>query len=343
MKRTKLWAVCLCLALTAIMTVSVCAEEAETEAAVEAEEAGNQLSAPTDFTFDPETGTYSFNMTDERMAYYFIRVYALADGEETGEYVATSKRINGGTTGEVTGTVNLDGLAWGSYHVNLVSFAPAGTDYVKPDVQSITLLCGKDLILERPEFMVMTSGNTAEVIIDWYTLSDYYEYAYLPEMQISFYADADCTEEVLTDLVDLSELVGEMEPIPPMQAYAWGFSMSGGDHIYTVQSVDGFTGEEMEVSFSYINDIYTYQLDPGTYYVTCQALARDEYTQDSQVSDVVEITLTDGESSTDYEAVQSSLWEDPIYGVERIIAQGGVYEDRIDVCTAQIATLELLE
>ena len=43
-------------------------------------EENTTLTAPSDFTFDPATGNYSFVANDENMGYYFIRFYAVKDG-----------------------------------------------------------------------------------------------------------------------------------------------------------------------------------------------------------------------------------------------------------------------
>ncbi len=337
MKRTKLLALCLCGALALTAVAPVFAEENETEtveaAEAEVENEGNQLSAPTDFTFDPVTGEYSFVMTDENVGYYFIRMYYVLDGVENGEYVASSKRINGGSTGEVTGTLDLGEIAWGTYHVNLVCFAPAGTDYVSPDPETITVQYGVDQVLERPEMLVMSSGDTVEFVIDWWTLCNYNFQQYMPEMKFTVYADADCTEEVMSDTVDLYDLVATRSMNPPGLEYIWGWSQAEGPHFYTVgedaeDGGDAFMGGG-SVTFAFKYDIYTYTLEPGTYYVTCQALSKDEYTLDSQVSTAVEFTLTDEECSEEYTAATTELWTDPQV-LDMPGANPGVEVDRVD-------------
>ncbi len=131
MKRKKLWALVLCAGLSAAVPSAAYAGEVATEAAEQAAEAEtpetevaeaaeqaaeaseDQLGAPTDFQIDPNTGEYSFNATDERVGYYFVRFYALDEnGNVTGEYITSSKRINGGKTGEYSGTLDLSGAAW---------------------------------------------------------------------------------------------------------------------------------------------------------------------------------------------------------------------------------------
>ena len=210
------------------------AVEAETEAVSEAVPEDNQLMAPTDFVMDPNTGEYSFTATDERVGYYFVRFYALDEnGNEDGEYITSSSRINGGVTGEITGTLDLSGAAWGTYHVNLTSFAPAGTDYESPDPVTLTMQYGVGQTLERPEMLIMTSGNQAELVIDWWTLCDYAFTQYMPNMEFTFYSDAECTQEVMSEVVDLAPLMDTLRKNPPGMIYIWGWSTQKA-HIFTL-------------------------------------------------------------------------------------------------------------
>lgn len=339
---------CLCAGMAAAFPGAVYAQE-QTEMVTEetaaeetilegtsSEDTDTQLQAPTDFVFDPNTGEYSFQMTDERMGYYFIRIYHVdEEGNETGEYVISSKRIKGGSTGEATGTLDVSAMPWGGYHINLVSFAPAGTDYSSPAAVTLKAHYGIGKMLERPEMLVLASGNQAELIVDWYSLTDYLYYEYLPDMKFTFYADAECTQEVFSDTADLAVLTGGdgYEAIPPANGSAWGFAMNQGEHLYTVTS-ESEQGTQ-EVSFSFINDIFTYELDPGTYYVTCQALSKDAYCLDSQVSTPVEIVLTEGESTEEYTAVSTELWADPAYGFQRMYASAGIQTERADFAGSQ--------
>ena len=308
------------------------AEDAQAEDA-QAEEADSLvLAAPTDFSIDPNTGEYSFTANDDRMGYYFIRVYALdADGNETGTYVASSKRIKGNTTGQITGSLDMSAIPWGAFHINLVSFAPQGTDYVSPDAISLKAVYGMGQKFEKPELMAIVSGGTLEAVVDWYTISDYAGYEYLTDVAVTVWADADCTEEVASETIDtsiLSEGAG-YEYIPPANAYSWGYQMHTGTHLFSVVS-QGFDGSETTVEFSYRNDLVTFELEPGTYYVTAQALSRDEYCLDSEISDALEVTVGEGESTEEYTAVTSSLWADPVYGMERMYASVGAQTDRVD-------------
>ena len=68
------------------------------------------LKQPEDFQFDPMTGEFSFTATDDRTAYYFVWIFPVEDGTEATEYLATSARIMGGSTGAVTGKVDLPAM-----------------------------------------------------------------------------------------------------------------------------------------------------------------------------------------------------------------------------------------
>ncbi len=294
------------------------------------------LSAPTDFTFDPTTGEYSFNATDERMGYYFIRFYRTENGKEVGEYIASSPRINGGTTGPVSGTLDLSEVSWGSFHVNLSSFAPSGSGYTAPGPLNIAVQYGVGQTLERPEMLAMYSGNQVEFVVDWWTLCDYNFLQYMPNMKFTFYSDPECTAEVFSDTVDLAPLVNTLKQNPPGMIYIWGYSQveGAGLHLYLPEGYDPnaepggmFGGPPKPVYF--MNDIYTYTMDPGTYYVTCQALSKDEYTLNSKPSTVLEITLTDGEPTTEFEQAKTELWVD-YQQMDMPGANPGQQPDRID-------------
>lgn len=77
-----------------------------------------------------------------------------------------------------------------------------------------------------------------------------------------------------------------------------------------------FAGSGTTMAFT--NDIYTYttseQLPAGTYYVTVQALSKDEQILDSKVSSAMEIVLTDEEAAPDfsdeYSVAKTELWKD---------------------------------
>ena len=319
MKKLITAALCLMLALAC-----VCIASADSQT----------LQAPSDFKFDPSTGEYSFTANDENMGYYFIRFYEVENGEITGEYISSSKRIRGGKTGEISGTIDLSDVAWGEFAVSLCSFAPAGTDYVTPDPINIMCQFGVDLPLERPEMLAMYSGNTVQLVVDWWTLCDYRYNEYLPLMKFSFYSDAECTNEVLSDTVDLKDLAATMSKNPPGIIIIWGYHAEAAKTADDLFLYTADEGEDALNSLYFIYDNYQYTLPAGTYYVTCQALSRDSYVKDSQVSTVLEITLTDDEPTAEYTKAKTELWCNP-QQMDMPGANPGQKADRVDCCLDQ--------
>ena len=316
---------------------------------------GQTLKAPTDFTFDPMTGEYSFTANDENMGYYFIRFYEVEDGKISGEYISSSKRIRGGKTGEITGKLDLSDVAWGEFAVSLCSFAPAGTDYATPDPINIMCQFGVGLPLERPEMLAMYSGNTVQLVIDWWTLCDYRYKEYLPEMKFTFYSDEACTAEVKSDTVDLAALAATMGKNPPGIIIIWGYPSEAAKDandlfLYTADDYDPNAQVESGNPFAasglkplyFIYDNYAYTLPAGTYYVTCQAISRDEYVLDSQVSTVLEITLTDEEPTEAFAQAKTGLWTDP-QQMDMPGANPGQQPDRVDCCLDQPVSGILLQ
>lgn len=308
-------------------------------------EENTTLTAPSDFTFDPATGNYSFVANDENMGYYFIRFYAVKDGQISGEYISSSKRIRGGKTGQISGTIDLSNVSWGTFAVSLCSFAPAGSAYTAPDPINIVCQFGVGLKLERPEMIALFSGNTVQLTVDWWTLSDYRYKEYMPLMTFTFYSDAECTQPVLEDTVDLEELAQTMSKNPPGIIKIWGYhseaAKSDGDiFLYKCdgydpeQSSGGFFGGGQLKPLYFIYDKYTYTLPAGTYYVTCQAISKDEYTLDSQVSTVLEITLTDDEPTEEFNQAKTELWTDP-QQMDMPGTNEGQQPDRVDCCLDQ--------
>ena len=95
----------------------------------ETEEDSNKVGQPTDFELDLETGDFTFTATDENVGYYFVRLYAVKDGVETGDQIASSERINGGSTGSMSGNIDLSGVTYGDFNANLYAYPASGTDY----------------------------------------------------------------------------------------------------------------------------------------------------------------------------------------------------------------------
>lgn len=341
----KLLAMLLCLLMAMGCLGAATAEESQT------------LLAPTDFTFDPATGDYAFTANDENMGYYFIRFYQVVDGKISGEYISSSKRIRGGTTGTITGTIDLSDVAWGAFAVSLTSYAPAGSAYENPEPINIMAQFGVGLPLERPEMLAMYSGNQVQLVIDWWTLSNYRYMEYLPYMTFRFYSDAECTDEVFSDTVDLETLKATMSKNPPGIIIIWGYHSEAAKtdddlFLYVPDDYDteaaaasagnpwGGGGSLNPLYFRYDN--YAYTLSAGTYYVTCQAIARDEYVLDSQVSTVLEITLTDDEPTAEFSQAKTELWEDP-QQMDMPGSNPGQKPERVDSCMDQPVSGMLLD
>ncbi len=293
----------------------------------------SMLSAPTNFQFDPLTGQYSFTPSDTNAGYYYIRIFAVIDGIESPHYSASSERINATTTETVTGQMDVSAVAWGINHVNLVTAAAAGTDYASPDPTTLTYEYGVDQPLERPEMMAITSGNQVELIVDWWTLCDYYIKECMPKIKFTIYSDEACTQEVKSDTYDLSDLINTLSMTPTGLAYVWGYTTSGLHMFYPEGEMNFIT--RTPAQFAYSNNIYTYTLDAGTYYATCQALSKYDFINDSKVSTVVKFTLTDEEPTSEYQTAATQLWTDPgWFGVEPG-ANPGMMEERVDSCLSK--------
>ena len=196
--------------------------------------------APEDFTFDTVTGKFTFNAVDKNIGYYFVRVYSASSGVEAGEYTVSSKRLNGGKTGEIKGSVKLDDIGWGPYHVKLVANAAAGTGIDSPAPVVLNAFYGVGGTLERPEAMAFYGKNRVQIILDWWTLCDYLGLNYMPYVKITFWADAECTQEVFSDTIDTYALLSTLGMNPPGIDYIWGYSqIEGTDWMYKTNKKEG--------------------------------------------------------------------------------------------------------
>lgn len=310
--------------------VPVVTENADSAAVSE----NNVLQQPADFEFDPMTGDFSFTATDDRTAYYFVRIFQVKDGVESTEYVATSDRLMGGNTGKMTGNVSLPAMGWGTFRVTLNSYPAAGSGLQRPEPSRITAEYGVGLTLERPEMLAMVSGNQVELIMDWYTLSDYYTQEYLPNMKFTFYADPECQTEVRSETVDLEQLADTVYRHP--MGYNWGSSYSEPlpRYYHSNGELTGFGPYVGGSDYCFLYNIFPYTMEPGTYYVTCQALSKLEYTNDSAVSTPVEIVITDAEPSAEFVTACTELWTDPAMS-DIPSTKGGVRSERVDFCGDQ--------
>ncbi len=326
--------VVLFVSVVALFTMTGCStgdEVSQGEAAVVESVVEKSLVAPSDFSFDPNSGEVRFAANDEQVGYYFVRVFATSGGEEADTYIASSKRITGGSTGTLTSKVDVSGIGWGTYNVRLFTFAAAGSGYTAPKedvmLQARYGVGGK---LEKPEILVMVDGSDVEFVPDWYTLSDYYSYQYLPVMSFSFYKDEALTDLVETYEVDLGSLAQTVDS-HPIGGFIWGFTGTA-DHLYMNEGQYGF--EEA---------IYTYTLPEGDYYVTCQAVSSDTSSfESSEPSDVLAIHVSGGERTGSFEAYTTTLWQNPeVFGIP--VAVPGLHVDRVDFAGEQVTSAKIVE
>ncbi len=325
MKKTLIRVLLLAAMLIVLLASAVCAEESVT------------LTAPVDFTFNTETGEYSFTTTDDNAGYYFIRVYPVISGTEANAYVASSKRINAGKLGEKSGKMDVSSIGWGTYHVKLITYAAAGTDYKTPDAVVLTAFYGVGGTLEKPEYMVVTDGNTVEFTLDWYTLSHYKDFQHLPTIRYSAYADAECTQLIASEDFDTNTLVVDTHPT---MAYIWEYSLTAG-HMNFTPTASGPMGGETS-GYCLVPQV-TLTLDAGTYYLTVQAISdNEEVIASSKASDVIEVTIDGSEPNGEFETFKSSLWTDPsVMGMPTAASNGG--EGRVDSASGQTTTSKVQE
>jgi len=307
-------------------TTSSTGSDAATEATA-ADASGDVLAAPTDFTIGEDGASFSFTSNDENIGYYFVRVYKLDEnGNESGEYATSSKRLNNTATGEITGTLDTSSLGWGSYDYKLVSFAASGTDYESPESVIRVVTFGEGGTLERPEMAVVTSGNTVQFVLDWYTLSDWYDYQYMPTVTFNVYSDAECTNLVTSEEFDTSTLEAEAG----MQSGQYGWGTAG---TYAFAMVAGMDGTES--GYALTPEVTLDSLEAGTYYVTATASCDVEGINDSQASEAVDFTVTADAAGDEFESVTTSLWQNPSVMGPKTVAAAGTYTDRTDFAQSQ--------
>ena len=214
--------------------------------------------------------------------------------------------------------------------------------------------------LERPEAMAFYGKNRVQIILDWWTLCDYLGLNYMPNVKITFWSVAECMQEAFSDIIDTYDLLATLTMNPPSAEYIWGYSqIDGAGWMYTTNKKDeeeeagedesGSGGSGGGTTMAFTNDIYTYttseQLPAGTYYVTVQALSKDEQIMNSKVSSAMEVVLTDEEAapdfSDDYSVSHTELWKDP-QQLDMPGANPFEVPERVDLYSAQdtAATIE---
>lgn len=333
----------LAVALVATMGLGVvgCSQTAGEDTSTQEtqeEQASSALAAPSDFSMDFATGDFTFTSNDEGVGYYFLRVYNQGGASAGEEYIATSSRINGGTTGELSGSVDLSGLSWNVYDFNLVGYAAAGSGDQAPETQTFSYQLGIGGTMERPELMVLTDGSQAEFYIDLFTLSDWYAYQRMPQVEFNIYSDADLTELVRTETVDLSDMAPEAASGPWASGTNWATDADA-LHKYLQPTEENADTEATGLVAQLTLD----DLDAGTYYVTATALGSDDGTiLDSQASEAVEFTVSSDAPTGEFTATQSSQWADPTLSAAGASASEGTYPDRVDFALDQTTSGELV-
>lgn len=319
----------------------------DTSSSSTATQSADKVATPSDFEIDFSTGDFTFTSNDEDASYYYLRVYENNDGTQASEYSATSERVSGGETGTLEGNIDLSGLSWKTYNFNLVGAASSGSGKEAPDTLSVTYQLGVGGVMERPEMMVLTDGNTAEFYIDLYTLSDWYKTQRMPTVEFNIYSDAECTQLVKTESVDLSG----MSPVEASGPWASGTMWEtdpDATHLYLQPSEDsgqqggGGQGGQTEAA-GLVSQLVVDDLEAGTYYVTATAKGTDDgKISDSKPSDAVEFTVTDDEPTGEFTATKSSMWVDPELTAMGASAQEGTQTDRVDTAASQTTTGEIV-
>lgn len=308
-----------------------------------ASQSADTLAAPTDLDVDFKTGKFTFTSNDEGVGYYFLRVYPTISDDGTDEYLATSKRINGGE-GQLSGTIDTSALGWGQYRFNLVSFASSGSEKSAPEVQSAVYQLGVGGVMEKPEMMVLTDGKQAEFYIDCFTLSDWYEQQRMPEVEFNVYSDAECKTLVKTETVDLSDLAPVAASGPWASGTNWATDADA-LHKY-LQPTEDDSSSPMSSSVEaagLTSQLVLDDLGAGTYYVTVTAKGTsDGKISGSKASDVVEFTVTADATTGEFTAAKTSLWADPELGMAGASASAGAQEGRVDSAASQTTTGELV-
>jgi hypothetical protein len=318
----------------------------DTSSSTTATQSADQIAAPSDLNIDFSTGTFTFTSNDEDAGYYFLRVYENNDGEQASEYSATSERVSGGKTGTLEGTIDLSGLSWKTYNFNLVGAASTSSSKEAPETQVFTYKLGVGGVMERPEMMVLSDGNTAEFYIDLYTLSDWYKTQRMPTVEFNIYSDAECTQLVKTETADLSDMSPVEASGPWVSGTMWATDPNA-THLYLQPAAD--SGQQAGPMASpteptgLVSQLVVDDLDAGTYYVTATAKGTDDGTiSDSKPSDAVEFTVTADAPTGEFTATKTSMWVDPELSAMGASAQEGTQPDRVDTAASQTTTGELV-
>lgn len=266
------------VALILSLVVSICALSIMVSCKGD-EEDKNLLTQPTNFTFNEETGEFSFDGV-ENAGYYYVRIFGYNEVQDVDDniYISTSKRLEGGK-GKKTGTVDVASLVCGAYRVKCQVFAPSGTDFVAPDPVMKVIYKQQGVKLITPQFKLTSEGNKLTINADEYVFASYIKYQQFPCLK---YVVKDSNGNVVQEIAHLkSDLVYDLNLTTMMNLYAFTDSAT--------KSVN---------------------LTPGTY--TVQAIATtptkdSKYISDADLSEVVSITLT----ATSKAEAKTSKFDEP--------------------------------
>lgn len=163
---------------------------------------GNDSSASVEaavLTLDTNSGSFSFQGASG-VDYYCVWVYgADENGEAAGDYLAASKRLSG--EGEITGSVDLSALPFGSYVAKAIPFLESGAAQVSTPTAQFSITG----TLTTPEFKVSADGTEVTVSIDNNTMGTYYVSELFNQLTIRIYGPDGA--EIATDTITADEVV----------------------------------------------------------------------------------------------------------------------------------------
>lgn len=146
-------------------------------------------------SLDTSTGAFSFQGASG-VDYYCVWIYpADENGEAVGDYLTASKRLSG--EGEITGSVDLTPLPFGSYVAKAIPFMEAGASQADTPTAQFSMTG----TLTAPEFRASADGTAVTVSVSNDTMSTYYTSELFNQLTIRVYdsAGAEIAAEVITE------------------------------------------------------------------------------------------------------------------------------------------------
>lgn len=202
-------------------------------------------------TLDPTTGEFSFE-AESGVDYYCVWVYGVdEDGNVEEDYLAASKRLTG--EGVLSGSVDLSDLPFGPYVAKAIPFTENSTSSTAATPTASFSVTGQ---LSTPEFMISADGNNVTVTLYSDTMTTYYTSEAFNQLTIHVYnADG---EEVTSEIITPDDVVFTA---------GWGPYADSYDAIKTLE------------------------LDSGTYQISVIADGDGVYSQSSDESELLEVTV----------------------------------------------------